>query len=275
MNPSATQFRVANVTESYWRVTFDNPPINLVTPDTINELQRFVESMEDDTQLKVVVFDSTNPDFFLARYDLSRAAELPVTPGPTGLPTWIDLTSRLAHSRVVSIASVRGRTRGAGSEFCLACDMRFASSENALFGQPEVPAGIVPGGGALERLPLLCGRARALEIVLGGNDFDALSAEHYGWINRAVPDAELDAYVDTLARRIAAFDAEALREAKRMINRHSLPAAADMVEAQGAMIAALARPAARERGAKARKLAATDPRDFELRLGHHLGNIPA
>src|SRR5277367_1559998 len=108
MNSSATQFHVANVTESYWRVTFDNPPINLVTPDTINELQRFVESMEGDAQLKVVVFDSANPDFFLARYDLSRAAELPVTPGPTGLPTWIDFTARLAHSRVVSIASVRG-----------------------------------------------------------------------------------------------------------------------------------------------------------------------
>ncbi|MDC0711946.1 enoyl-CoA hydratase/isomerase family protein [Stigmatella sp. ncwal1] len=273
MTSALTQLDIARVTEAYWRVTFRHPPINLVDPDTLTQLQQLVGQIEADPHLKVVVFDSANPDFYLARYDLSRAAETPVAPGPTGLPTWIDLTTRLSQTRVVSIASVRGRARGAGSEFTLACDLRFASLEKALFGQPEVPAGIIPGGGALERLPRLVGRARALEIVLGGDDFDASTAERYGWINRAVPDAELDAFVDTFARRIASFDAQALGEAKRLVNRTGLPSAADLLETQTTFFSALHWPGARTRGAKARELSAAQPRDFELRLGHHLGQL--
>ena len=144
----------------------------------------------------------------------------------------------------MTIASIRGRTRGGGAELAAACDMRFASLERAIFGQPEVGAGLLPGGGGIERLPLLVGRARALEIILGSDDFDAATAAAYGWINRALPDAELDDFVDTLARRIASFDKAALSEAKRLINRRTLPSAADLIETQDVFLHAFTwRPA--------------------------------
>src|ERR1700733_10755216 len=225
MANALTQFTVTDVTPGYWRVTFSNPPINLEDPDTILELQELVGLMETDDALRVVVFESGDPDFFINHYDVSRAAETPVAPGPTGLPTWIDTAMRLAATSVVTIAKIRGRNRGGGSEVALACDLRFASREKAVFGQPEVGAGMFPGGGALERLPLLVGRARALEIILGSDDLDAETAALYGWVNRALPDAELDAFVDNLARRIASFDKPALAEAKRLVNRRTLPRA--------------------------------------------------
>ena len=144
-------------------------------------------------------FESANPDFFIAHYGAS---------GPRsrfGVPRWIDAATRLANSGVLSIAVIRGRVRGGGSEFALGCDIRFASREKAIFGQPEVGTGLIPGGGALQRLPLLVGRSRALEIVMGASDFDADTAERYGWINRAMPDAELDAFVANFVGRVLAF----------------------------------------------------------------------
>jgi enoyl-CoA hydratase/carnithine racemase len=155
----------------------------------------------------------------------------------------------------------------------LACDLRFASREKAILGQPEVGAGVIPGGGAIERLPGLVGRARALEIVLGANDFDADTAERYGWVNRALPDDELDAFVEDLATRIASFDAPALTEAKRLINRNDLPAAADLVETQTAFLGMFAWPSTRARGARIRQRATEIGLDFELRMGHHLGHL--
>ncbi|MDB5981599.1 MAG: enoyl-CoA hydratase [Pseudomonas sp.] len=273
MPSTLTQFSLHAISDTYWRVTFNNPPINLVNPETILELQDIVGRIEADPQLQVVVFDSAHPDFYFARYDLARAAETPVAPGPSGMPTWIDLTTRLTRSSVISIASVRGITRGAGSEFALACDLRFASLEKALFGQPEVPAGVLPGGGAIERLPQLVGRARALEIIINGDDFDAQLAERYGWINRALPDAELDTFVDNMARRIASFDKHALSEAKRLLNKNTLPDNQDLLETQNAFLAATQRPQVRERGLKARARAIEVGVDFEKRLGHHLGTL--
>jgi enoyl-CoA hydratase/carnithine racemase len=176
MASALTQFTVTNAAPGYWRVTFWNPPINLEDPDIILELQELVGRMETDDELRVVVLESADPDFFINHCDLSRATETPVAPGPTGLPTWIDTATRLASTSVVTIAKIRGLNGGGGSEVALACDLRFASREKALFGQPEVGAGMFPGGGALERLPLLVGRARALEIILGSDDFDAETA---------------------------------------------------------------------------------------------------
>lgn len=273
MASSLTQLKITKLSPSYWRATFSNPPINLLNPETILELQELVGLIESDKDLRVVVFDSAHPDFFFGRYDLSRAAETPVEPGPTGLPTWIDLTTRLSQASVVSIAMIRGRNRGGGSEFSLACDMRFASIEKAILGQPEVPAGVLPGGGAIERLPALVGRARALEIILGGDDFDAVTAERYGWVNRALPDAELDDFVDKLARRIASFDGQALSEAKRLVNRNSLPAPQDLLESQDVFLKATTWPSTRARGGKIRELAIGLGLDFEMRMGHHLGNV--
>ncbi|WP_397452983.1 enoyl-CoA hydratase/isomerase family protein [Pseudomonas sp. NA-150] len=273
MTSTLTQFSIHAVSNRYWRVTFNNPPINLVNPETILELQDIVGRIEAAPELQVVVFDSAHPDFYFARYDLARAAETPVAPGPTGLPTWIDLTTRLTRASVISIASIRGIVRGGGSEFALACDLRFASLEKALFGQPEVPAGVLPGGGAIERLPDLVGRARALEIIISGEDFDAQLAERYGWINRALPDAELDTFVDAMAQRIASFDRYAVSEAKRLLNRTTLPADRDLLETQAAFLTATQRPQVRERGLKARAKAIEVGVDFEKRLGHYLGAL--
>jgi len=269
-----TQFTINEQSAAYWTVTFNNPPINLVNPETILELQEIVGRIEASSELVVVVFDSAHPDFYFARYDLSRAGETPTAPGPTGLPTWIDLTTRLEQSRVISIASVRGRARGAGSEFALACDLRFASIERAFFGQPEVAAGVIPGGGAIERLPRLAGRAKALEIIIGADDFDAQTAERYGWINRALPDAELDDFVDHFARRIAKFDRFAISEAKRLVNRAAVPPQPEaLLESQTSFLKAVQRPEVRERGLRARSVAVEAGADFELRLGHYLGQV--
>ena len=161
MSIAERQFQVNKVTPAYWRLTFENPPINMLDPQTMLELQDLVGQFETDPGLKVVVFGSADPDFFIAHFDIARAAETPRTPGPTGYSTWLDLTLRLSRAPVVSIAAIRGRARGVGSEFALACDLRFASMEKAVLGQPEVGSGLLPGGGAVERLPLVTGRARA------------------------------------------------------------------------------------------------------------------
>jgi enoyl-CoA hydratase/carnithine racemase len=268
-----TQFTISEVTPAYWQVSFSNPPINLQDPDTLLELQELVSMIETNDALRVVVLESADPDFFINHYDVSRAAETPVAPGPTGLPTFIDTTVRLATTSVVTIAKIRGRNRGGGSEAALALDLRFASREKAVFGQPEVGAGMFPGGGALERLPLLVGRARALEIILGSDDFDAETAALYGWINRALPDEELDDFVDTLARRIASFDRAALSEAKRLVNRRTLPRAEDLIETQDSFLAAFSWPSLQERGARLRRRAAEVGREFELRFGHYLADL--
>ena len=270
--PATPQFRTAKVSEAYWRVTFDHPPRNLINPETIREFQTMVGAIEADPALRVVVFESAHADYFFGRYDLSRAAETPVSSGPSGWPMWIDMTTRVSEARVVSVALIRGRTRGAGSELALACDMRFASVERAVFGQPEVGAGVLPGGGAIERLSLLMGRARSLEVILGSDDFDALTAERYGWINRALPDADLDGFVDALARRVASFDKTALAEAKRLLGRRTLPQPADLLESQTAFLRLASSASARERGAHlARKMGVLGVDPFELNMGKHLG----
>ena len=150
-----TQLNIVQESSAFWRVIFDNPPLNLLDPDTIGELQQLVAAIEAANALKVVVFESANPDYFIAHYDMSRAAETPSASVPGSLHPWADFTMRLANAPVVSIAAVKGRARGVGNEFALACDLRFASLERAFFCQPEVAVGIVPGGGAVERLPLL------------------------------------------------------------------------------------------------------------------------
>jgi enoyl-CoA hydratase/carnithine racemase len=206
---SSTQFNTDRTHPGRWTITFSNPPINMFLPSTIVELGALMTDLEADPSVKVVVFQSANPDFFVAHLDVAKAAER-----PEALGLWRDFVLRLSSTPVVSIAKIRGRTRGIGNEFVLACDMRFASRQSALFGNPEVGVGLVPGGGALEWLPRLVGRSRALEIVLSGDDFDADIAERYGWVNRTLDDDDLDSFVDTLVRRLASFDRETLAAAK-------------------------------------------------------------
>jgi enoyl-CoA hydratase/carnithine racemase len=185
MNNVTNRITIDNQMLGYWRATLYHPPINTIDDQMYDEVFDLVEAMEADPSLKVVTFESANPDFFLAHYGVAESTSR------FGKPRWIETATRLARSNVLSIAVVRGRARGGGSELALACDIRFASREKAIFGQPEVGCGLIPGGGALERLPLLVGRGRAIEIVLGSDDFNAETAERYGWINRAIPDAEL------------------------------------------------------------------------------------
>ena len=207
-------FGVDRRSPGYCRVTFDHPPINTITATTVAELSELVGLIETDHDLNVVVFDSANRDFYLAHHDPE--------PGPDAIRAWLDLLARLSRVPVVSIASIRGRVRGAGSEFVLACDLRFASRENALLDHFEPAAGVVPEGDPPSRLPRLVGRGRALEILLADH-FHAPRAELYGYVNRAIADDRLDDEVEAMAARLAGFDHDAIASAKAYVDNVTPP----------------------------------------------------
>jgi enoyl-CoA hydratase/carnithine racemase len=239
----AGPLRVIEESPAYWRIVFDYPPFNIVDATLYQALQDLLARMDASPNLRVVVFESSNPEFFLAHFDLTgKTGNITTAVGPSGLPILTDTFVRITRSPVASIAKIRGCVRGVSSEFVLACDMRFASRENTLLGQPEVGVGLHPGGGGAERLPPLVGRGRALEIVLGANDFDGDTAAQYGYVNRALPDGELDGFVDALARRIATFDGRAIAAAKRLINQVSLPSADNLLSALNSFQIALTWP---------------------------------
>ena len=266
MTKSASHVRVIEETPAYWRVVFENPPFNMVDATIFEGLQDLLARMDASLSLRVVVFESANPDFYLAHFDLTgKTGNITTAVGPSGLPILMDTFVRLTKSSVVSIAKIRGCVRGASSEFVLACDMRFASRENTRLGQPEVGVGVNPGGGATERLPLLVGRGRALEIVLGANDFDGETAERYGYVNRAFPDAELDGFVDALARRISSFDRGPIAAAKGLINDVSLPSADRLLAAITSFETALTWPETQQRIQSLLKAGLQRDSDFEHR----------
>src|SRR5579862_1800003 len=248
MTESTAHVRVIEETSSYWRVVFDYPPFNVVDATMFEGLQELLARMDASPSLCVVVFESAIPDFYLAHFDLTgKIGNIMTGVGRSGLPILMDTFVRLTKSAVVTIAKIRGCVRGVSSEFVLACDMRFASRENTRLGQPEVGVGVHPGGGGAERLPHLVGRGRALEIVLGANDFDGDTAERYGYVNRAFPDAELDGFVDALARRIASFDRRAIVAAKSLVNDVSLPSADHLLDAFNSFQTALTWPETQQR----------------------------
>jgi enoyl-CoA hydratase/carnithine racemase len=266
--PAPSQFNIDRTYPGLWVIAFSNPPINMFVPATIVELGELMTELDADPSVKVVVFQSANPDFFIAHLDVAKAAERPEVLG-----LWRDFVVRLSSAPVVSIAKIRGRTRGIGNEFVLACDMRFASRQSAIFGNPEVGVGLVPGGGALEWLPRVVGRSRALEIVLSGDDFDADIAERYGWVNRTLEDANIDPFVDALVRRLASFDRETLAAAKAQINRFGTPTAAELQSSNDLFFPLLALPGAQARRAKIRAIGYGIPSDFELNFGKHLPGL--
>jgi enoyl-CoA hydratase/carnithine racemase len=249
-------------------VSINNPPINMFVPTTIVELGALMTDLEADPSVKVVLFNSVNPDFFIAHLDVAKAAAQPEV-----LDLWRDFVLRLSSAPVVSIAKIRGRTRGIGNEFVLACDMRFASRQSAQFGNPEIGVGLVPGGGALEWLPRLVGRSRALEIVLSADDFGADIAERYGWVNRTLDDDDLDSFVDALVRRLASFDRETLAAAKAQINRFGTPTATELQSSSDMFFSTLAHPGAQARRAKVRNLGYGVSSDFELNFGRYLPSL--
>jgi enoyl-CoA hydratase/carnithine racemase len=269
-----TQFTVDEVSPSYWKVTFENGPVNLIDADSIEQLAHLVSRIEDSSAVTVVVFDSANPDYFMAHWDLKtdRARVAAMAPGPTGLHPYLDNLVRLSKVPAVTISAIRGRARGAGSEFVLATDIRFAG-DKAILGHPEVGLGSVPGGGAMARLARLSGRGRAAEILLAADDIPAELAERYGYVNRVLPDTGLAEFVDMLARRIAGFDKEAIADTKALLDWASLPPDEEFGPGLASFFRTSGRP---ENAARVRYLLENGlqtPGGVELDLGHAVGEF--
>jgi enoyl-CoA hydratase/carnithine racemase len=276
--PSATkvpQVRLNRVSSSQCRVVLDNPPLNLMGPEFVLELREIVTRLENDDRVKVVVFESAVDGFFLNHSDfLAKLEDLTSIPqGPTGLEAWPDVLVRLTRAPFVSIALIRGRATGNGSELALACDMSFASREKAILSQFEVGVGLVAGGGPMARLPRRMGRGRALEVLLSADDIEGADAERLGYVNRALPDAELDDFIDALAARIASFDKWAIANTKRLVNEASLPSDVEIRAGWDACMASIQRPAAQERIKALLDQGLQEPGDLENRLGFHLGQL--
>jgi len=269
------QLRWTKRSPNYWRVTIDNPPLNVMGRTMLEKFQELINALEIDDQVKVVVFDSAVDGFFFNHSDFTAPVEdvtsLPA--GTTGLPPWPDFLARLTRLPVASIALIRGRATGNGSELLLACDMSFVSREKAIISQWEVGVGMVAGGGPMARLPELIGRNRALEVLLSSEDVRGDQAETYGYVNRAIPDAELDAHVEALATRIAKFDRWAIANTKRLVNT-SLPPDVELGAGWDACIASLGRPAAQKGIAALMAQGFHKPGDVEDRLGYYLGQLP-
>jgi enoyl-CoA hydratase/carnithine racemase len=259
-------------TEGYrWTVTFDSPPTNLVTPALVQDLHEAVEAMAAEPDLKVVVFDSANDDFWLNHFDLAQVPNFPTD--TEGRALWTTVVLRLAELPFVTIAKIRGRARGGGDEFLLACDLRYASRERAIVGQIEVGTGILPGGGATERLPRLIGRDRALEAILTSYDYSADVAERYGWVTKSLPDTELDDYVDALTTRLGAFDKTALAGAMQQVNRATQLPGDDLHSAYGEFLESMTWPGFRQRLDGLRRASQELGPNLELHLGDHLADL--
>jgi enoyl-CoA hydratase/carnithine racemase len=271
------RFTLDSSIPSLWRVTFNHPPINLINYVMIGELRELFAEVERNKEPAVLVFDSADPDYFLAHYDIAADPSLvnSLPAGPTGFHPWVDLLVRLSKLPAVTISAIRGRTRAAGSEIVLATDIRFASRERAVLGQPEVGIGAIPGGGPASRLPGLVGRGRAFEILLGGEDFDGELAERYGYVNRAIPDDEFEHFVERFARRVSTFDRQALADIKHFVNNVSLPPDEEFPPQLDAFWVAVARPALQARIGKLFELGFQQRSDVELGLGEYVGRIAA
>jgi enoyl-CoA hydratase/carnithine racemase len=274
-SPNNAQVRLDRVSPSYWRVVMNNPPLNLMGPEFVLQFRQIMAALESDEQVKVVVFESAVAGFFLNHSDFDiKMEELTRIPqGPTGLEAWPDILVRLQRVPVVSIAKIRGRATGNGSELTLASDMSFASREKTRLSQWEVGVGMVAGGGPMARLPRLIGRNRALEVLMGSDDIGGDLAQAYGYVNRSLPDAELDGFVDALATRIASFDKWAISNTKRLVNAASLTPEVEMAAGWEACMASVARPATQARIKAFRELGFHKPGDVEDRLGYYLGRL--
>ncbi len=275
MTPVPSPLRVVEEAPTYWRVVFDYPPFNVVDDTMYEGLQNLLARIDASPSLQVIVFESAMKDFYLSHFDLTgKLGNITTAVGTSGFPILMDTFVRLTRSPVASIAKIRGCVRGVSSEFVLACDMRFASRENMRLGQPEVAVGLHPGGGGTERLPHLVGRGRALEIVLSGNDFDGDTAERYGYVQpKAASEAELDGFVDALARRIASFDRRAIAAAKNLVNQVSLPSADQLLGSFNSFQTALTWPEAQKRILKLLARGLQKDEEFERQWPSVLGTL--
>ena len=269
--------RLTRKLPAYCRVVFDNPPLNLMGPEFVVQFKKIMTELEADEHVKVVVFESAVEGYFLNHSDfLAKLEDLTNLPqGPTGLEAWPDILVRLTRAPFVSIALIRGRATGNGSEIALACDMSFASRELAVLSQWEVGVGLVAGGGPMARLPRLIGRNRALEVLLSSDDIRGDLAEAYGYVNRSLPDAALDDFVDALATRIASFDKWAIANTKRLVNAASLPPDVEIAAGWDACMASITRAAAQQRIRALLDRGFQKPGDVENRLGFSVGQLGA
>jgi enoyl-CoA hydratase/carnithine racemase len=267
------KLKIAKHSAAYWRVTLDHPPLNLLDTEMIDGLVALVEELERDAEVKIVVVDSANPDYFMAHLDIVDAAANTPKVGASGLPIWVELGLRLERASFITVGVVRGRARGVGSEILQMLDIRFASRERAILSQIEVGCGLFPGGGGLERLPRLIGRSRAMEVIVGADDYDADTAERYGWVNRSIPDADLDAFVERFAARVVSFDRNAICSAKDIINERSggLVKGEDQTATQSRFFEILSTQQATARVSDLFKKGLQQPSELELRLGELLG----
>jgi|SRR5271165_1071659 len=270
-----TRFTLDRSTPSLWRVTFNNPPINLIDAVMMKELLHLLTEVERDKHVAVVLFDSADPDFFLAHYHIAGdPAEVERIETTAGRHPFTELHIRLSKSPAVTISAIRGRARGAGSEFALATDIRFASRERAILGQFEIGVGAAPGGGAMNRLSRLAGRARAFEILVGGQDFNAELAERYGYVNRAIPDEQFVDFVDAFAQRVSRFDLLALADIKRFVNE-ALPGDEPLAAEIDAFWKSSERPAFPALHSLAFEAGYSQRGPVELNLGDFIGTIRA
>jgi enoyl-CoA hydratase/carnithine racemase len=269
------QIRLTRASSACWRVIFDNPPLNVMGPQFVREMREIITAVETDEEVKVVVFESAVEGFFLNHSDFNAdMKDLTGMPqGPTGLEAWPDILVRITRMPVVSIALIRGRATGNGSEIALASDMSFASREKTRLSQWEVGVGLVAGGGPMARLPRLMGRQRALEVLLSSNDIGGDLAEAYGYVNRSLPDSELDGFVDALATRIASFDKWAIANTKRLVNAASLPPDVEIAAGWDACMASINRPAAQGKIKALFEQGFHRPGDVEDHLGSYLGRL--
>jgi enoyl-CoA hydratase/carnithine racemase len=273
-----TRFILTESSDSLWRVTFNNPPLNLIDSLMISELDALLSRVEASDTVAVVVFDSADPDFFLAHFDVDEIANEDVEAEHVGTPPgqphpWLATLARLNTLPAVTVSAIRGRARGAGSEFVIATDLRFASREKAVLGQFEIGVGAIPGGGPASRLPALVGRGRAFEILFGGCDFDGDLAERYGYVNRALPDAKLDGFVDLFANRVSKFDIQAIRDIKKFINLATLRPDAELAAQMDAFWAAVRRPAVGSALARLFAAGFQQRGDVEYNLGNWIGKL--
>lgn len=269
-----TQLKLTAVSHVLWRVAFYNPPVNVIGPGMIDELKQLLTELETNQTVKVVVFESADPDFFLAHYDLAAdPAIAEALPSPTGYAAWVDVLVRLSHLPAVTISAIRGIARGAGSEFVLASDMRFASREKAILGQMEVGFTALPGGGAGGRLPALVGRGRTFEILLGGEDYSADLAEKYGYINRSIPDADFEAFITAYATRVSKWDRRVIAEIKHFVNKYTILPDSEYPLHSDAFWGAAARPEFQSISAQLFESGLQTRGELEFNLGRDIGKV--
>jgi len=258
--------------------TLDAGPLNLIGVDLVRDLVSLVDTLyADPGDVRVVVIDSASPDYFSAHVDLTAVPQYTAEAAKAGGPGDASLgmfLAKLARVPVITIAKVRGRARGGGDELALACDMIFASRENAVFSQFETGTGALPGAGGIQHLTRRLGRTRAIEAIIGADDFDADLAERYGWITRALPDAELDGFVERLAKRIAGFPPEGVKAAKRAINDLTLADCADVRSDAATFQGLIALPETRERLEHLASRGLQSPGDVETNLGRAVAEFP-